>query len=340
MSSDGASGASAPFPQVLAALEAAGETTRLRLLALLAEAEITVTELVAILGQSQPRVSRHLKLLAEAGLVERHREGAWAFFNLAQTGVAAGLARQIVARLDMSDAVLAADRTKLAEVRRARAEQAARYFADIAADWDRIRSLHAPEEEVEAAIEAIVGDAPLRAVLDVGTGTGRMLQLIAPHAERAVGVDLSPAMLAVARAGVDRAGLRNVQLRQGDIYALPVERDGYDLVLVHQVLHYLDDPARALSEAARAVRPGGRLVVVDFAPHALEFLRTEHAHRRLGFERAEIEEILLELGFEILPGRDLSADRRLAREKLTVSLWVGRDPRIVSDVLPNSLELA
>lgn len=327
----------ASFDAVLNALEAAGETTRLRLLALLAEAEITVSELVAILGQSQPRVSRHLKLLAEAGLIERHREGAWAFFNLAPNGAPAALARQILSRIDPADPVLTADRLRLTEIRQTRAEQAARYFAEQAADWDRIRSLHVPEADVEAAIGKIVGDGPLFAALDVGTGTGRMLQLLSPHAERVVGVDLSPAMLAVARAGVERANLRNVQLRQGDIYALPVERDAYDLVLVHQVLHYLDDPVRALKEAARAMRPGGRLVVVDFAPHALEFLRESHAHRRLGFERAEIEEILLELGLDVLPGRDLKAGRA---DKLTVSLWVARDPRAVSDFLPNSLELA
>jgi demethylmenaquinone methyltransferase/2-methoxy-6-polyprenyl-1,4-benzoquinol methylase/ArsR family transcriptional regulator len=328
----------ASLPDLLAALEAAGEVTRLRLLALLAEAEITVTELVAILNQSQPRVSRHLKLLAEAGLVERHREGAWAFFHLAQTGAGAALARDILRRLDPLDPQIAADRLRLAEARRARAEQAARYFAERAADWDSIRSLHVPEEQVESAIRAVVGHGPLRAVLDLGTGTGRMLQLLAPAAERAVGVDLSPAMLAVARAGVDRAGLRNVQLRQGDIYALPVERDTYDLVLVHQVLHYLDDPARALREAARALRPGGRLIVVDFAPHDQEFLRERHAHRRLGFARDEIDDILVDLGLEPMEGRDLAAAG--AQDKLTVSLWVARDPRIISDLLPNAMEFA
>ncbi|MDB5569419.1 MAG: ArsR family transcriptional regulator [Hyphomicrobiales bacterium] len=331
--------ASAPLHTVLAGLEAAGEVTRLRLIALLAEAEITVSELVVILGQSQPRVSRHLKLLVEAGLVVRHREGAWAFFHLAQTGAGASIARDVMRRLDPQDSQIAADRARLTEVRRTRADQAARYFAEQAADWDRIRSLHVPEEEVERAIGDIVGAGPLRAVLDLGTGTGRMLQLLAPHAERVVGVDLSPAMLAVARAGVDRAGLRNVQLRQGDIYALPVERDSYDLVLVHQVLHYLDDPARALREAARAVRPGGRLVVVDFAPHEHEFLREKHAHRRLGFARAEIDDMLKELGLEILPGRDLMADPA-QRDKLTVSLWVARDPRIISDFVTQSLEFA
>ncbi len=337
--SSSARDAHASLPSILASLEAAGEVTRLRLLALLAEAEITVSELVHILGQSQPRVSRHLKLLVESGLVERHREGAWAFFNLAHSGPAARLARDILRRIDPADPQIVADRQRLAEVRRNRADAAARYFAGIAADWDRVRSLHVPEEEVEAAILDLVGDGAMQAVLDLGTGTGRMLQLLAPHANRVVGVDLSPAMLSLARAEVERAGLRNVQLRQGDVYALPVERDSYDLVLVHQVLHYLDDPQRALREAARALRPGGRLVVVDFAPHEHEFLRETHAHRRLGFSRDEINTMFAEIGLEIVGGRDLAASRRDA-DKLTVSLWIARDPRVVTDLIPNSMELA
>ncbi|MBX9739318.1 MAG: metalloregulator ArsR/SmtB family transcription factor [Beijerinckiaceae bacterium] len=322
----------APLSQLIAALEAAGEITRLRLLALLAEAELTVTELVTILGQSQPRISRHLKLLVEAGLIERHREGAWAFFRLADRGATAEIAREIVGRIESDDPQLAADHGRLGEVRRARAEQAARYFADQATHWDRIRSLHVPEELVEAAVRDIVGDRPFQAVLDLGTGTGRMLELIAPHAARAVGVDQSPAMLNVARSRLDHAGLRNVQLRQGDIYALPVERDGYDLVVMHQVLHYLDDPARALREAARTLRPQGRLVIIDFAPHAHEFLREQHAHRRLGFAPEEVGALLRDCGLDVELQRDLTPGDR--RDKLTVSLWVGRDPRIASDLLP------
>ena len=329
----------APLASVLAGLEASGEVTRLRLLALLSEAEITVSELVHILGQSQPRISRHLKLLVESGLVERHREGAWAFFNIAHSDPAAGLARDILKRIDPADQQIVADRQRLADVRRNRAEAAARYFTEIAAEWDRVRSLHVPEEEVEAAILDLVGDGRLQSVLDLGTGTGRMLQLLSPYADRVVGVDLSPAMLSVARSEVERSCLRNVHLRQGDIYALPVERDAYDLVLVHQVLHYLDDPQRALREAAHALRPGGRLVVVDFAPHRLEFLREQHTHRRLGFGRDEINQIFADVGLEIVGGRDLAATKRDA-DKLTVSLWIARDPRVVSDLAASTLELA
>ncbi len=325
---------------VLDALQAAGEITRLRLLALLAEAELTVSELVLILGQSQPRISRHLRLLVEAGMVERHREGAWAFFHLAQSGPEVQMARNIVQRMDPNDPLIASDRIRLEEVRSGRADRAARYFAAQAADWDQLRSLHVPEEQVETAIREIVGDGPIPSVLDLGTGTGRMLEILAPISSRAIGVDFSPAMLNVARAVIERSGHRNVQLRQGDLYALPVEADAYNLVILHQVLHYLGDPARALREAARTLRPGGRLLVVDFAPHAHEFLREQHEHRRLGFAAEEIATMLREAGLDIESHRNLlpaSPDG----DKLTVSIWVAKDRRIITDVMPRtSSELA
>jgi ubiquinone/menaquinone biosynthesis C-methylase UbiE/DNA-binding transcriptional ArsR family regulator len=320
------------FDAVLGASAAAGEATRLRLLALVAEAELTVSELVTILGQSQPRISRHLKLLVEAGLVERHREGAWVFFLIAQTGPVAGLARDLIARLAPEDPHLAADRARLSEVRQARADQAARYFAAQAANWDQVRALHIPEERVEAAILKAIGPAPLHALLDLGTGTGRMLELLAPHADRAVGVDQSPQMLSVARVRIERAGLRNVQLRQGDIYAVPVETDFYDLVIMHQVLHYLDDPLRAIREAMRALRAGGRLVIVDFAPHAEENLRAAHAHRRLGFGAEEVAGFFAATGLDFIGRRDLVPDAGEGG-KLTVSLWLGRDRRMIADPL-------
>ncbi len=317
----------------LAALATAGEETRLRILALIAQTELTVSELVAILGQSQPRVSRHLKLLVEAELAQRHREGAWAFFLAAQSGPGGEIVREIVGRLDPADPALAADRERLAEIRKARAEHAARYFAAHAGDWDQLRKMHAPEAEVERAVLDILGERPIHVLLDCGTGTGRMLELLARHAERAIGVDLSPAMLSVARSNLDRAGVRNAQLRQGDIYALPVERNAADVAIVHQVLHYLDDPARALREAARALRPGGRLIVVDFAPHEEEYLRERHAHRRLGFSHEEIAGLLGDAGLDVVERRDLSAARG-ATHKLTVSIWLAQDRRIVTDSAP------
>ncbi|MDE2579485.1 MAG: metalloregulator ArsR/SmtB family transcription factor [Hyphomicrobiales bacterium] len=314
----------------LAALSAAGEETRLRILMLIAEMELTVSELVAILGQSQPRVSRHLKLLLEAGLAERRREGAWAFFRAAQEGPGAEAARAILARLDPADPTLAADRERLSEIRRSRADHAARYFAQHAAQWDRLRTLHAPEADVERTIVDMALERPFSALLDCGTGSGRMIELLARHAERALGVDQSAAMLSVARANLERAGVKNAQLRQGDIYALPVERNSIDLAVLHQVLHYLDDPARALREAARALRPSGRLIVVDFAPHAEEHLRELHQHRRLGFSPDEIARLLAESELDVVEHRDLAPARRESG-KLTVSIWLAQDRRVVTD---------
>ncbi len=317
----------------LTAMAAAGEETRLRILALIAQTELAVSELVAILGQSQPRVSRHLKLLVEAGLAQRHREGAWAFFLAAQSGPGAEIVREIAARLDPNDQRLAADRERLVEIRKQRAEHAARYFATHAKSWDQLRKLHAPEADVERAVREIAGAGQIQQLLDCGTGTGRMLELLAPLADRAIGVDLSPAMLSVARANLDRAGVRNAQLRQGDIYALPVERNSCDLAILHQVLHYLDDPARALREAARTLRPSGRLIVVDFAPHGEEYLREQHAHRRLGFSDEEITGLLADAGLDVIGRRDL-APKREASGKLTVSIWLAQDRRLIADKTP------
>ncbi len=313
----------------LEALKAAAEETRLRILALLAEGELSVSDLTEILGQSQPRVSRHLKLLVEAGLVERHREGAWAFFRLADHG-ATPVLRPLLSALEPGDHRLASDRARLAAVREQRAKAAQSFFARLAPQWDRVRSLHASEEVVEGAVLDAIGGRDIRNLLDLGTGTGRMLQLLGPRAARAIGLDASHAMLSVARANLEKAGLTRVELRQGDIYAPPFPRGSFDLVVVHQVLHYLDDPARALREAARLVCAGGRLLVVDFAPHSLEFLRERQAHRRLGFARDQVAAWLGEAGLDCTFVREI-APPASGGDQLTVSLWLGEDRRVVTD---------
>jgi ubiquinone/menaquinone biosynthesis C-methylase UbiE len=236
----------------------------------------------------------------------------------------------VLEKLDHEDRQLVDDRMRLEAVRAQRAQAAQAFFSRHATDWDRVRSLHAPEAVVEAAVLDVLGNKPIRNLLDLGTGTGRMLQLLAPGASRVVGLDASHAMLSVARANLEKAGLTRVELRQGDIYAPPFPRDTFDLVVVHQVLHYLEDPARALREAARLVSPGGRILVVDFAPHNLEFLRESQAHRRLGFPADQVAWWLGEAGLDCTLTKNIAPPRK-EEDQLTVSLWLGQDRRIMTD---------
>jgi ubiquinone/menaquinone biosynthesis C-methylase UbiE len=307
--------------KLIAMLRAAGDPTRLRLLLLLRDSELAVSELIEIVGQSQPRVSRHLKLLGEAGLLERFKEGSWVFYRAADQGKGAELGRVLAALADPS--LLETDRARLAHVREARAAAAAAYFKANAAEWERIRALHAPEKDVEAAIVRRLTARPMEAFLDAGTGTGRMLELLAPYARRAVGIDISPEMLAIARDRLARENLPQVQVRLGDIYRLPFTAGdaSFDAVLFHQVLHYLDDPGAAVAEAARVMRQGGRLAIADFAPHGLEFLREDYAHRRLGFSDREVKGWFEAAGLK--PGdSDTIAPDTPSPEKLTVKLWL------------------
>ncbi len=314
------------FDALNAALKAAGEETRLRVLALLSEAELTVSDLTDILRQSQPRISRHLKLLAEAGLIERFREGTWAFFRLSEHGGGAEVARSLLARLNPADPTIARDRERLASVRAARAAAAQAYFRAQAAEWDRIRKLHVADAAVEDAIRAALAGKPFRSLLDLGTGTGRMLELFGREIERGLGLDLSLDMLLLARDRLERAGLKHCSVRQGDIYDLPLGNDSFDVVILHQVLHFLDDGARAIREAARVLRPGGRLLVIDFAPHELEFLREQHAHRRLGFPPDTVAQWMSASGLEPVMHKSLAPEPG-SDGKIAVSLWLARDVR-------------
>ncbi len=295
----------------------------MRALALLTEGELAVGELAQALGQSQPRVSRHLKLLTEAGLVERIPEGAWVFYRLAGPATAERrLAEAALGVLDPADPGLQRDAERLNAIRSAREAAATAYFERNAADWDQVRALHLPEADIDSAVLAAAGSGPFDLMVDVGVGQGRMIQLFADRVRAAEGFDTSRQMLAIARASLD--GLQaKAAVRYGDAYAPPVAPDSADLVTIHQVLHFLSDPGRAIAEAARLLRARGRLVIVDFAPHELEFLREQHAHRRLGFSDAEIAEWCAAAGVGRLKITTLTPKKQ---GQLTVKIWAGDKP--------------
>jgi len=305
-------------------LKAMAEPTRLRVLALLAHGELNVKDLTRVLGQSQPRISRHLKLLCEAGLLERAPEGSWVYFRLSEQPMGSGLPHLVLNAVDANDPVFLRDRARAEALRAEREAIAQAYFQAHAKEWDTIRALHVAEASVEAAIAAALDGEPLGFVIDLGTGTGRMLELLAARYRRGLGIDRSPAMLAYARAKLERARLAHAQVRQGDIYDLPLGDGGADVVLMHQVMHFLGDPPRAIREAARVLRPGGRLLIVDFAPHELEYLRDQFAHERLGFSAAQVAQWLGECGLDLVEHRDLAPPAPGAQ--LTVSIWLASRP--------------
>ncbi len=355
---------------------AVGEETRLRIMVLLLRGELTVTELTQILGQSQPRVSRHLKILSDAGLVERYREGSWMFYRAAAPAATAGMPAPegrgddaggdntgdntrsrdrdgAAARSDISaisaalrslagshDRLIARDNDRFEQSRRARAEAAAAYFEENAGDWDKVRRLHLPDADIERQMRELIG-ADRRATardahdtdnvdlfVDIGTGTGRMLELFADCYRAGLGFDLSREMLSVARANLDKAGVAHAHVRHGDLFALPVDPGTADIVCIHQVLHFLTEPGKAVREAAQLLKPGGKLLISDFAPHELEFLRDEHAHRRLGFSDSEVADWARASALDLTQTVTLSP-KKSGGSKLTVKIWLCAAPASV-----------
>ena len=295
------------------------DSTRMRILTLLRAMELSVGELAQVLGQSQPRVSRHVRILIDAGLAERRKEGSWVFLSL-------GAMERVGPLFDLldrwqelggEDRWAVADAARLAAVRADRAAAAERYFASHAKDWDELRSLHIAESEVEAAVARALEGRPIGRLVDIGTGTGRMIELFGAAAKSALGVDRSPEMLRLARVKLAEAGLASAELRQGDMYSLPLPPSAADTVIVHQVLHYAQQPATAVAEAARLLGPGGRLLIVDFAPHEREELRTRDAHTRLGFADEAVT------GWMAAAGLDARVLEHLEGGELTVTLWQG-----------------
>lgn len=306
-------------------LKAAGEQTRLRLLALLADGDLSVKDLTVILNQSQPRISRHLKLLFDAGLVERLPEGAWVYYRLKQDELGRDVVSTLMNQIDLNDSLIRRDREKLASVKQSNAQAASDYFQLNAERWDELRALHAPESTVDAAILDILGSQRIKNLLDLGTGTGSILTLLSDHCDQGLGLDANRSMLSIARARLDEADCHHMHVQQGDILDLATLDGRYDLVTLHQVLHYLDDPTDALKEAASVLDQNGRLLIVDFAPHAHEFLRKDHAHRRLGFSRDDMRRSIEHAGMTMLSTHDLEAGKEQSfngETPLTVSIWL------------------
>ena len=310
--------------ELLVSLKAAAESTRIRIMFILSHGEMNVSELTYVLGQSQPRVSRHLKLMSEAGLLSRHKEGNWVLFRLRGEGLAGALARALVDMLSDRETMLSGDLARLEEVKRQRDERAAAYFAENAGSWSELRSLHVDEASVEAAMRSLIGPSSFATLVDLGTGTGRVLELFAAQAASLHGIDLSREMLAIARSALERNGIKHAELRQSDIFALPLPDASADVVTIHQVLHFLDEPQKALLEARRILKPDGKLLIVDFAPHELEQLREEHAHRRLGISAEQLTSWLQRSNLIMEQHVVLDPPWKKDRKGLTVSLWLAR----------------
>jgi ubiquinone/menaquinone biosynthesis C-methylase UbiE/DNA-binding transcriptional ArsR family regulator len=309
----------AELADLVGVLKAAGEGTRLRLLALLADGDHSVKDLTEILKQSQPRVSRHLKLLADAGLIERNAEGAWAYYGLSAEGDGAALAQWLIERIDPNDLDRRRDRERQLAVRDAHRALAGQYFAKVAGSWDLLKTLHVPEAAVEAAVIAALDGRKVDTLIDLGTGTGRMLEVLADSYRRGIGIDSSREMLAVARSRLASAGIVHAQVRLGDIGDVDLNAGPADVVVIHQVLHYFDDPGRMLAQARRLLKPGGTMVIVDFAPHDLEFLRGEHAHRRLGLSQSQMSGWAAAAGLAVDAVREFPSQN--SERGLTVCLW-------------------
>lgn len=320
-----------PFDTSIETLKALSEPTRLRLLALLRHGDLSVKDLTSLLGQSQPRLSRHLKLLSDAGWIVRFPEGAWVYYRIAEDGELRAVWEAVFALVGLDNDVLRDDAERLTRLKAEQGALAQAFFQEHAARWDALRADLVPDGDVEAAIVQVLGKARVDRLLDVGTGTGRMLVLLRDLYASATGVDPTHAMLQVARATLAEKAIEHAQVRHGDGMALGLPRDSQDLVTLHQVMHFFDDPRPLLAEARRVLSPSGRLLIVDFAPHSVEALRSQHRHRRLGFDGEEVGRWLEALDLRVDEPILLNNTSAKAGSALPVYIWLAHDTRVLVD---------
>ncbi len=317
-------------------MRALADPTRLRIALLIRQLELSVGEVVQILGQSQPRVSRHIRILHEAGIAQRRKEGSWVFLRCGEH-LTNGNMDSLFAMTDGSEArIVQRDLAKLTEVRTARAKMAEAYFALHASEWDDLRSLHVAESQVETAMMQILDVAPLGNVLDVGTGTGRMIELFSGRAARFTAIDNNAEMLRVARAKLPAltSGTDQIEIKLGDFNSLPLADASFDTILFHQVLHYAQEPERVIAEAARVLAPSGRILIADFAAHDNEELRSVHAHARLGFTDDTIARAFAACGLHMAHHTTLDGGA------LTVKIWLGQKNTNQSEIPASGSKLA
>ena len=319
------------FDASIETLKALAEPTRLRLLALLRHGDLSVKDLTSLLGQSQPRLSRHLKLLSDAGWIVRFPEGAWVYYRVAEDEALRAVWNAVADLVGLENDVLQDDAERLARLKAEQSSQAQAFFQEHAARWDALRADLVPDRRVEMAILDVLGRKRVDQFLDIGTGTGRMLVLLKDLYANGVGIDPTHAMLQVARATLAESAIDHAQVRHGDGLALGLPRDSQDLVTIHQVMHFFDDPRPLLTEAARVLAPSGRLLIVDFGPHRLEALRSQHQHRRLGFDGAEVCRWLEAIGLKVTRPTILNTGSGNDAAALPVNIWLAQDTRILID---------
>ena len=256
------------YDDYIDALRAISEPTRFRLTRLCAQGELTVSELMRIVGQSQPRVSRHLKLLQDAGVLESFREQHWVFYRVAQNSPSQQLVSDLLQHLPADDDLMDFDQTRLNELRDARAKLSEEFVETEVPDWLRLHEYHGDELRFGDAVRDALAGREVGHLLDIATGTGRMLKIAGPLAESGVGIDLSKKMVMVARNALAEADLPHLTVRQEDMYQMRFPARHFDTVTIDQVLYFASNPDALIREATRVLKPSGRLLLVAFTEAA------------------------------------------------------------------------